>query len=302
MGITNKSKSVLDRLKNQAKKASLPFQTVLQLFAQEEFLRKLSLSKYNENFILKGGMLIYTLTNYESRPTKDIDFMLRNLSSKLDDISAAIENICRIDTDNDFILVNLTKVEQIGTKKHYPGARISLLATIDKVKIPFSIDIGINDAVVPPPVKRTIKPRLEDFSSPEIYIYSLESTVAEKFDAILERMSATSRMKDFFDIYYLQRRFDFDGGFLQRALKSTLKHRNRKIYADAFIDIKTFASNKYLLKQWGNFKPAADACLSFENVITGINDFLEPVYKAIIENGRFKGKWDCVSQVWKFKN
>ena len=98
MDITNKSKSILDRLRNQSKETNLTFQIILQLFAQEEFLRKLSQSEYNKKFVLKGGMFIYTLTNYESRPTKDVDFVMRSLSNELDDIRAIIAEICEVDT------------------------------------------------------------------------------------------------------------------------------------------------------------------------------------------------------------
>lgn len=103
MAITNIEKSVLDRLKNQSKEADLPFQVVLQLFAQEEFLRKLSLSKYNDKFVLKGGMFIYTLTNYESRPTRDVDLLLRNISGEISVIENITQEICTIKTGNDFI-------------------------------------------------------------------------------------------------------------------------------------------------------------------------------------------------------
>ena len=87
--------------------------------------------------------------------------------------------------------------------------------------IPFLIDIGIDDVIVPNPIKRSIVTRLPDFTSPEVYTYSLESTIAEKFDAILQRMAGTSSMKDFYDIYYLSGIFDFEGKILIEAVKST---------------------------------------------------------------------------------
>ncbi len=298
MVVSNRAKSVLDRLKNQSKQTNLSFQASLQLFAQEEFLRKLSLSDYNNKFILKGGMFIYTLTNYESRPTKDVDFILRNSSNKLDDIERTIKNICAVKTGNDFILIKFMRISQIGKQKEYPGARVSLLATIGKVRIPFSIDIGINDIVVPEPTKSVITTRLKNFTSPEIYTYSLESTIAEKLDAILERMSATSRMKDFFDIYYLSNTFDFDGKTLHIAIMSTTKHRNRTMPNDAFDDIRSFASNPYLLKQWSNFDPAKETELPFAIVIDEICNFLEPVYSAAVNNTNFSKQWSFEDNCW----
>jgi len=103
MALKNMAASVLTRLKNQSKEEKIPFQMVLQLFAQEEFLRKLSLSEYGENLILKGGMFIYTLTEFDSRPTRDIDFLVNNFNADKDNIEHIMREICSIDTGNNFI-------------------------------------------------------------------------------------------------------------------------------------------------------------------------------------------------------
>ncbi len=280
----------------------MPFQVVLQLFAQEEFLRKLSLSKYNDKFVLKGGMFIYTLTNYESRPTRDVDLLLRNISGEISVIENITQEICTIKTGNDFINIEFIKIKQIGQDKNYPGARISLLGKIGKVKIPFSIDIGIDDVVVPPPTKRAINVRLPEFMQPEVYVYSLESTVAEKFDAILQRMSTTSRMKDFFDIYYLSNTFDFDGNILCKAIKETTTHRRRNISNSAIDDIRDFVNDDYMILQWSNYEPAKKALLSFDNTINSICSFLEPIYEAMLEEDDFTYKWNCNQQQWLHYN
>ena len=201
MALKNIAASVLARLKNQSKEEGISFQLVLQLFAQEEFLRKLSVSRYSDNLILKGGMFIYTLTEFDSRPTRDIDFMIRELQGSLENIRQTMECICNVSTGNDFIKLEVLDTEPITVDKKYPGVKTMLIGRIEKVRIPFSIDIGIDDVIVPIPVKRTIVTRLSGFVSPEVFTYSLESTIAEKFDAILQRMSGTSRMKDFYDIY-----------------------------------------------------------------------------------------------------
>ncbi len=299
MAVTNITKSVLDRLRNQSKETGLPFQTVLQLFAQEEFLRRLSSSPYCNKFILKGGMFIYTLTNFESRPTRDVDFIFHNFDAELDTVTATITDVCSAETGNDYIVIKPVKVEQIGAHKQCPGARVSLLATIDKVRIPFSIDIGIDDVVVPAPAKRKIATRLPDFEPPEVYTYSLESTVAEKLDAILERMSLTSRMKDFYDIYYISSRFDFEGEVLTKAVRETLTHRKRNVTTDAFDDIRAFSENEQLLKHWSNFEPAREDGLSFETVIKRVCKFLEPVYFSVVKNENFEAFWDSKNCCWK---
>ncbi len=95
--------SVLTKLKNKAKESGKPLQVILQLFCQEEFLRRLALSKYTDNFVLKGGLFIYTLTNFESRATIDIDFLLRSIPNSIEDIKTIIDEIIKTETGNDFI-------------------------------------------------------------------------------------------------------------------------------------------------------------------------------------------------------
>ena len=198
MAMKDIAASILARLKNQAKETGLSYQMCLQLFCQEEFLRRLSLSQYNSNFVLKGGLFIYTLTEFQSRATQDIDFLMRQLSNDIDKVKGVIEEIIQVPTTNDYIKIEVVNAEIITPDKEYQGVSVKFIGRIKQVKIPFSIDIGMNDVIVPKAVKRCIKTRLTDFEEPEVYTYSLESTIAEKFDAILKRMEATSRMKDFF--------------------------------------------------------------------------------------------------------
>ncbi|MCR5608020.1 MAG: nucleotidyl transferase AbiEii/AbiGii toxin family protein [Lachnospiraceae bacterium] len=298
MAIKNMAASVLTRLKSQSKEEKIPFQIVLQLFAQEEFLRKLSLSKYTKNMILKGGMFIYTITEFNSRPTRDIDFMVRNLNGSIENIEKNMREICTINTGNEFISLEVSGTEQITLDKKYPGVKTIFMGRIEKVRIPFSIDVGIDDVIVPKPIKRKIITRLPDFKSPEIYTYSVESTIAEKFDAIVQRMETTSRMKDFYDIYYLSNIFDFRGTILMEAINSTFKHRKREIVADVFEDIYRFKDNKFLKMQWNAFEPAKQDSLSFEDVLIRLKIFIEPIYRSILSIDKFEKVWDCQKHQW----
>ena len=222
MAVKNKAASLLDHLRKQSKKEGISFQICLQLFFQEEFLRRLSKSSYRENLILKGGLFIYTLTDFDSRPTRDMDFLMRHLSIDLEKMEIIITEICSVQTGNDYLTIELQKTEHIKLEHKYPGFRAKLVGRIENMRVPFSIDIGIDDLIVPNPVLRNITTRLPDFEKPQIYTYSLESTIAEKFDTILQFMEMTGRMEDFFDLYYLSGIFDFDGAVLQQAIKATL--------------------------------------------------------------------------------
>lgn len=298
MAVKNMAASVLSRLKNQAKEEKISFQMVLQLFAQEEFLRKLSASDFADNLILKGGMFIYTLTEFDSRPTRDIDFLLRNLHGSLENTENTMKMICEVNTGNDFITLEVVGTEQISVEKKYPGIKTHFLGHINNVRIPFSIDVGIDDIIVPNPVKREILTRLPDFETPKVYTYSLESTIAEKFDAILQRMAGTSRMKDFYDIYYLSGIFNFDGTVLREAVEKTLKHRSRELNPVIFDEIREFDSSTFLNTQWRAFEPAQNAGLEFSEALRRLEMFLKPVYESILEDSSWNADWLCTDKMW----
>lgn len=120
MAVKNMAASVLARLRNQARDEGIPYQTCLQLFFQEEFLRRLSKSNFRENMILKGGMFIYTLTEFNSRPTRDMDFMIRWVSNDVENVREIMAQICSISTENDYIRLEVTGAEQITLEKSIP--------------------------------------------------------------------------------------------------------------------------------------------------------------------------------------
>ena len=123
-------------------------------------------------------------------------------------------------------------------------------------------------------------------------------TIAEKFDAIIQRMETTSRMKDFYDIYYLSGMFDFDGQILQKAIYQTLQHRGHMVEDDFFKRLSDFSNNKFLITQWKAFEPAKSEKLSFDNVINELQTFLEPIISSIQQESFFGMKWIGVQRKW----
>ena len=159
--------------------------------------------------------------------------------------------------------------------------------------MPFNIDIGVGDIIVPHAEERTINTQLPDFESPIIKTYSLESTIAEKFDAILQRFELTGRMKDFYDIYYLSRTFDFDGTKLQTAIFETLQRRGTPYDRDSFKRIVALADNEDMQKLWKYFlKTLKDDTLEFPFVIAEIQTFIEPVFNAIVNEEEWQYTWE----------
>lgn len=299
MAVKDMAASILTRLKTQAKETGLTYQMCLQLFCQEEFLRKIEASRYSENFILKGGMFLYTITEFAGRPTRDIDFMIRWISNDTENMNQIMEEICTANTGNDFIRIEVLASENITEEKEYHGVKTKFRAYIKNVKIPFSIDVGVDDVIVPGAVKRTVSTRLDGFHPPTIYTYSLESTIAEKFDAIIKRMEATSRMKDFFDIYYLSGVFDFEGRKLQEAIFRTLEYRGTIYESDSFERIRDFKNNTSLLKLWDNYQNGTrEDKPDFNVVIDRLEKFLEPIFHAVIMEEEWFCIWDSSVQKW----
>ncbi len=292
--------SVLARLRNKAKAAGISYQQCLQLFMQEEFLRKLSKSGHEDTLILKGGLFIYTLTNFESRATVDVDFLLRSVSNSLEEVQALIVKILAVPTGNDYIEMTAKGFEKISPQRKYHGISTQIIGKIKNVRVPFNVDIGVGDVIVPCAEERTIHTQLPDFESPVIMTYSLESTIAEKFDAILQRFELTGRMKDFYDIYYLAKTFDFDGVKLQTAISRTLERRGTPYEKGSFKRILTLAEDVDMQKRWKFFlKTIKDDTLEFSAVIEEIQTFLEPVFEAIVNEDKWEKKWHYLGCGWK---
>lgn len=288
--------SVLAKLKNKAKASKISYQQCLQLFMQEEFLRKLSKSNCTDNLILKGGLFIYTLTNFESRATIDVDFLLRNASNSMENIKTLIEQILETPTGNDYIQMTAKTFEEISPQRKYHGISTQIIGQIKNVRVPFNIDIGVGDVIVPRAEERTISTQLPDFESPVILTYSLESTIAEKFDAILQRFELTSRMKDFYDIYYLSKTFNFDGAKLQTAIFETLQCRGTPYEKNSFKRIVALADDEDIQKRWRFFlRTIKDTTLAFSMVINEIQIFLEPVFDAIVNETEWQENWKPTS-------
>ena len=291
--------SVLAKLKNKAKASGVSYQQCLQLFFQEEFLRRLSKSEFVDNLVLKGGLFVYTLTNFRSRATIDVDFLLRQRSNSPKDIKEMIETIIAIPTGNDYIEMEVNDYEEITPQRKYKGISAQIIGYIKNVRVPFNVDIGIGDVIIPKAELREISTQLPDFEAPKIYTYSLESTIAEKFDAILQRFELTGRMKDFYDIFYMAKFFDFDGVKLQDAIVGTLQTRGTAYDADSFKRIILLADDAEMLTKWKYFlRNINDASLEFAVVIKIITVFLEPVYSAIICEIRWQRMWDSRNLEW----
>lgn len=297
----DKGASILARLKNKAKSSGIPYQQCLQLFFQEEFLRRLSKSDYEENLVLKGGLFVYTLTNFESRATVDADFLLRHMDSNLEHMDEVIAKILATPTgNNEVVTLAAKRAAPISAQRKYPGCSTQIIGHIKNVRVPFDVDIGVGGIIVPGAQKRIIQTQLDGFEAPEILTYSLESTIAEKFDSILQRFELTGRMKDFYDIYYLSRTFCFDGRSLQEAMIQTLATRGTPYDKGSFERVIMLADDPDMQVKWRYFlKNIRGTEIPFGDVLDSIDLFLCPVWSAIASEDEFFGEWNCATGIWK---
>ena len=292
--------SVLARLKNKGKETGRSYQICLQLFCQEEFLRRLEKSQYSENLVLKGGLFIYSITDFDSRVTVDVDFLLRNVPNAPERLEKILGEIIATPTGNDFVTFEITNIAPIPVAKKYAGIGASLVARIENIKIPFSIDFGVGDVIVPNQEKRRIPTQLEDFAAPMVNTYSLETTIAEKIDAILNLMEFSSRMKDYYDIYYLASKFDFDSVVLTEALKTTFENRGHVFTVEQFEQVMAFDNDEAMQKKWKAFCRKIDTKTdSYSTVLRTIRAFLTKPIAAVVNKDTLNQEWIATTNEWR---
>lgn len=291
--------SVLARLKNKATESGRSYQLCLQLFCQEEFLRRLEKSKYAENLVLKGGLFIYSLTDFDSRVTVDVDFLLRQIPNSPEQLKSILEDIIEVQTSNDFVNFEIKDVAPIAVAKKYAGIGASVVARIKNTKTPFSIDFGVGDVIVPKQEKRKIPTQLSDFDAPIVNTYSVETTIAEKIDAILSLMEFSSRMKDYYDIYYIANKFDFDGRVLTEALSKTFANREHTFTVEQFEQVMNFDDDTAMQKKWKAFVRKIDTKTDdYSTVLKTIKAFLAKPFTAALENKAFSEQWSANQNEW----
>lgn len=297
--MADKAASVLARLKNKAAESGRSYQLCMQLFCQEEFLRRLEKSRFAENFVLKGGLFIYTVTDFDSRVTMDVDFLLRRIPNTPEQLRSVLEEIITVPTGNAFVMFEIKSVAPIAVAKKYAGIGASLVAHIKNTRTPINIDFGVGDVIVPNQQKRKIPTQLSDFEQPVVSTYSLETTVAEKLDAILSLMEFSSRMKDYYDIYYLANKFDFDGMLLAEALQKTFANRDHVFTMQQFLDVMHFDNDSAMQKKWKAFVRKINAKSDdYSTVLSVIHNFLEKPFVAAVEGCTMDEKWSAEKQRW----
>jgi len=290
----NIAASIRQRLKNISKDESRPFNELLQYYAMERFLYRLSQSQHAERFILKGALMLRAWQSPELRPTMDID-MLGKTSNEIDSIVEQVKDIISVEAEPDGLIFDIDsiKAERIKEDADYEGVRVRFIGTLDNARVHMQIDVGFDDIVHPEPIE-TEFPTILKSPIPRLLCYSRESVIAEKFEAMLKLGELNSRMKDFYDIWLLSRQFDFNGKELAEAIRLTLEHRGTEIPEDITAFTKEFVDAKQV--QWKAFyKRLAQEHVpdDFAVIVAGVEAFLEP----IINGAKVPNKWPA-SGTW----
>ena len=220
--ITNYAKSVRTRLLNLMNESGYKYMYLLARYFNERLLYRVSVSQYKDNFLLKGGSLLYAINGLETRPTIDVDFMAHHISRNREHLETVFREILAIECKEDGVTFDLESLrsEPITIEKDYPGTRFFVTSRMDTIVHPMSIDIGFGDVVTPCPTTIEFPMLLNDIPSITIQAYSIETVIAEKFHAMIVRDVSNSRMKDFFDCFQLLTTGAMDEAVLYDAIKA----------------------------------------------------------------------------------
>lgn len=290
--LKNLPASIRQKLLNKAKADNRPFNELLQYYASERFLYRLSQSAYADRFVLKGAMMLRVWRSPECRATMDID-MLGRTSNREADITAQFRDILSVDVEPDGLVFDPDSIitQNIAEEADYQGMRVMLRCRLDSARINLQIDIGFSDKVFPEPEITEI-PAIIHLPSPRMLCYSRESSIAEKLHAMVNLDVANSRMKDFYDIWMLARHFDFEGRLLSGAISQTFSQRRTDIPDAPVAFTAEFAQDKQV--QWTAFhrRLGQDALPEdFAEVVMVIRDFLMPVISALRDGRSLDGGW-----------
>ena len=279
------STSIRARLRNISKKEQISFQLLIYRYLHERLFYRMSISKYTNNFILKGGNLIYANQGLLSRPTRDVDYLAINITNDIEDVKSVFAELCYIEYSNDKVSFDAKSIvlEKISEQDKYSGIRIFIIAEFDTIKQKIQIDIGYGDIVVPDAKFIDYPVLLEEMESPYIKVYSNETIIAEKFQAMIELAELNSRMKDFYDIYTILISNKYDSEILKEAIISTFKQRNTFYTEYHSLFSEEFINNQNRNIMWNAFLKKIDAISKPElrEVMNTIGTILKPVWESV---------------------
>ena len=290
--VKNIPAAVKQKLLNISRKNNQPFNKLAQHYAMERFLYRLSQSDYVDSFILKGALALQVRKLEKFRPTMDIDISQKR-NGETSEIIEQIKNILSVKVNEDGIVFHpqSLRLEDIKRDTPYKGVRILFLGTLDSARINMQIDISFYDVIFPEPKEKMTFPCILDFPAPKLWCYSLESIIAEKFEALMSLGDWNSRMKDFYDLWALSRQHDFYGQKLSKAIELTFKNRGTSLKQEITAFKEEFINKKET--EWRSFVKTLNQehLPTLSDVIEDLKSFLLPVIKALVNKEAIPKQW-----------
>ena len=276
--ITKNSMQLKALIKKKAAEKNIRAQLVMQTYMLERLLKRISISRYKHNFILKGGFLISAIVGLHSRATKDLDATLKGLELTHSVIRAVFDNVCTLDID-DNLRYELVGVDDIRETDSYPGVRAKFNAIYETLHVPLFIDITTGDKINPKAIRFEI-PSMFDEGNIEVFAYNFETLLAEKIETVLSRGIANTRPRDFYDIFILVRlhKADLDFDILKRAVIATAEKRNTLPVFSSYEEIiETVSKNQRMINFWERYKVEFDYAknIDFDDICKTIIELLK---------------------------
>jgi predicted nucleotidyltransferase component of viral defense system len=243
------------KIRDMAKEDNIPHEILYQNFFFERFLERLSISNYKDKMIIKGGFLLTSLLGIENRSTADIDFTINTLSMNENIVRSSINQIIEINV-GDECNFEITNISEIRHDDKYEGLRATILGEFHGLRFHFKLDLSTGDQITPSPVNRLFKLNISD-KCIELFSYNLETVLAEKLQTILSRGIATTRAKDYFDVYSIiaNHKDLIDSSILKEAFNATMNYRETNYSKERIVEIMdSIKESNALIELWNAYK------------------------------------------------
>ena len=270
--------SLKAKAKNVAQKYNLDSRYIIQYVMFESLIRRISISKYKENIIIKGGFLLSSIFGFNQRSTMDMDATLKGMNLNKENVLNIIKDIIAIDI-NDAVRYEIFSIKDIRLEKKYPGFKIHLLAYLEDLRTHLMIDITTGDVITLKEIDYEYN-TIFDNETINIMSYNIETIIAEKFEAIISRNVINSRMKDYYDLYmFTTLKWDnVNKNLLKIAINNTCNNRKTTNYLnDSSNYINLISKNEDLKKLWKEYqnKNVYAKNINFEDTILAISKINE---------------------------
>lgn len=271
------------KARNIAQKYNLDSKYIIQNVMFEALIRRISISKYKENIIIKGGFLLSSIFGFNQRSTMDMDATLKGMNLTKENVSSIIENIISIDV-NDGIRYEIFSIKEMRLEKKYPGFKVHLLAYLDDLRTHLLIDITTGDVITLKEIDYEYNTIFGD-ETISILSYNIETVIAEKFEAIISRSVVNSRMKDYYDLYMFTtlKWNNINKGILVKAINNTCDCRGTTDFLnDSNYFINLISKNENLKSLWRDYQNKNDYAknITFEDTIKAINKINDLLLKS----------------------